>query len=177
MRKLARIRNLLLGLLMFAFAAVLFLEPASGPLLVILILGAGLLIIGLHTVYFYITMARHMVGGKKTFYRGILILSLAAVLLSGYSGSGAMILLYLLGSYAIAGVIDIIRALDLKKEGAPWKHRMVSGLLSIVILLAGIFYRDNPHTVVYIFCVGLLYSGLYRIILAFRKTAIIYIPE
>ena len=177
MTKFTRIRNLIIGLIMIAIAVTLLLEPASGPVVILLILGIGLVGSGIGTLIFYFTMARHMVGGKKMFYRGILILDLGALLLAGYQGSEQLVLLYLLGVVAISGGIDIIRALESRKAGAPWKFRLVGGLVSIAILLVGLACMSNPHTVVYIFCFGLLYLGVARIISVFRKTAVVYIPQ
>ena len=177
MRKITRIRNLILGLLTIAFAVVLFLEPESGPLVILLILGAGLVVSGIGTLIFYFTMARHMVGGKKMFYRGILLLDLGAFLLAGYSGSARLIRLYLLATFALSGAIDIVMARSARKQGAPWVYRVIGGLLSIAILILAMVFKGNPHTVVYMFCAGLLYLGVTRIISVFRKTAIIYIPE
>ena len=177
MTKLTRIRELILGLAMIAFALVLFLTPESGSVVILVILGVGLVVSGVGTLIFYLTMARHMVGGKKIFYRGILLLDLGALLLSGYSGSEQLIRLYLLGLFAISGVIDIIRALELRKQGAPWKHRVIGGAFFIAILILGLIYKSNPHTVVYVFCIGLIYLGVTRIVSVFRKTAVLYIPE
>ena len=177
MRKITRIKNLLLGLLMIVFALVLFLEPTYGPPVILTILGIALIIEGIRTLVFYLTMARHMVDGKKTFYRGILILDLGVLLLAGYQGSERLALLYMLTLFAVAGVINLIRAFESVKQGAPWKYRMLSGLIALAILFAGLAMKRNPNTMVYIFCIGLLYLGITSIASVFRKTAVIYIPQ
>jgi uncharacterized membrane protein HdeD (DUF308 family) len=177
MRQITRIKNLLIGLIMIALAASLLAFPQYGPGVIVLLIGIGLILSGIGSLIFYITMARHMVGGMKTFYRSILFLDLGVFMMTGFAVSEQLVLLYLMGILVISGGIDIIRALEFKKEGASWKARMVSGVISLVIMVIGTIFMDNPLTVVYLFCLGLLYSAVTRIVSAFRKTAVIYIPE
>ena len=177
MRKITRFKNLIIGLIMIAIAFILFAQPQYGPPVIILLVGLGLIADGIVALFFYLTMARHMVGGKKMFYRSILILDMGVLLLAGFTGSEQLILLYLLGVVAISGGIDIIRALESRNEGAPWKRRLISGLISVAILIIGMIFSEHPLTVVYIFCFGMLYLGVNRIISVFRRTAVIYIPE
>ena len=177
MRKITRIKNVLIALIMIAFAIVLLTVPQFGPLLIILLLGAGMIIEGIRTLIYYFTIAINMVGGKITLYRGIFILDVGAFLLVGFSGSEQLILMYMLILLAVSGGMDLIRALESKKEGAPWKRRLVSGLLAFALLIASIFSLSDPKLVVYIFCIGLIYNAIVRIVSAFRKTAVVYIPE
>ena len=118
-----------------------------------------------------------MVGGKRILYRSILTLDLGVFMLSFYKGSERLILLYLMLLLAASGGIDLVRALQFRKEGAAWKLRALIGVLSILILIIGFIYRKDPHTMVYIFCLGLASTGINRIASVFRKTAVIYIPE
>ena len=126
MRKITRIKNLIIGFIMIAFAVALFLEPTYGPPVILLLLGLGLVANGVRLLIFYLTMARYMVGGKKTFYQSILTLDMGVLLLAGFTGSEQLVLLYLLGVLAVSGGIDIIRALEFRAEGARWKHRRKS---------------------------------------------------
>ena len=177
MRKATRIKNLVIALIMIAFAIILLTIPQFGPLLTILVLGAGMIISGIRSLIYYFTMAKNMVDGKKVLYRSIFILDVGAFLMAGYNGSEQLILLYLMGLLAISGGMDLIRALELKKEGAPWKRRLASGLIAMILLIAALFSMSDPQLVVYIFCIGLFYSAVVRIISIFRKPAVIYIPE
>ncbi len=177
MTKFTRFKNLIIALIMIAFAAILLSQPKYGPLLIVLVTGIGMILSGVHSLVFYCTMAVHMVGGKKTFYRSILTMDLGVFLLVCYNASEQLILLYLMGITAVSGGIDLIRALEFKKEGAPWKHRLISGLISIGIMVAGMIFMDNPVTMVYIFSLWLFYGAASRIVSVFRKTAVIYIPE
>ena len=177
MRKITRIKNLLIALIMIAFAVLLLAFPEVGPLLIVILLGAGLIIEGIRSLIYYFTMAKNMVGGKKVLFRSIFILDIGAFLLTGCGASNQLIFLYLLGMLAASGGIDIIRALELKKEGARWKHRLISGLLAFVLLIAALIFMSDPQVVVYIFCIQLIYTAITRLVSVFRKTAVIYIPE
>ena len=76
MTKLQRARELLGGLLMLATGALVVYRPASGILLMILIIIVTTILKGLGSLTYYITMARHMVGGKLQLYKGIILLDI-----------------------------------------------------------------------------------------------------
>ena len=177
MRKLTRVKNLLIGIVMIVFALLLLIWPQFGTPMIMLVCGAALLVYGLYSLIFWFTMARNMVGGKWIFYRSILLLDLGAFMLAAYNGSERLIFLYLMVLLAATGAIDLVRALEFRKEGAPWKLRAIIGAACIAILIAGLIYRKNPNTLVYIFCLGMLASAISRIASVFRKTAVVYIPE
>lgn len=177
MKKLARFRNLILGIIMLVFAMVLLIWPQFGTPMIMLVAGIGLLIYGIYSLIFYCTMAVHMVGGKRILFRSVLLLDLGVFMLSSYRGSERLILLYLLVLLAAYGAIDLVRALEFRKEKAAWRVRAASGVLCIVIMIAAFVFRKNPNTLVYIFCLGLISAALGKIASVFRKTAVIYIPE
>jgi uncharacterized membrane protein HdeD (DUF308 family) len=177
MKKITKIKNLVIGLAMLVFAVLLFLNPTYGPPVIIALTAIGLLLEGISSLIFYCTMAVHMTGGRKLLFRSILILDLGAFLLTGFTGSSTLIMMYLMGFLAVSGGISIIRALESKKEGAPWKGKVAGGAIAIAAFIVGSIFMSNPLTMVIIFCLGLLYSGINRIVNVFRKTAVIYIPE
>lgn len=111
MKKLARFRNLILGIIMLVFAMVLLIWPQFGTPMIMLVAGIGLLIYGIYSLIFYCTMAVHMVGGKRILFRSVLLLDLGVFMLSSYRGSERLILLYLLVLLAAYGAIDLVRAL------------------------------------------------------------------
>ena len=177
MTKLSRIKNLLIALVLLIFVFLLLQFPQYGPLLIVLVFGVGLIIAGFRSLIYYLTMARNMVGGKKILYRSIFILDIGAFLLTGYGESNQLIRMYILGMLAVSGGIDLIRALELKKEGAVWRPRLISGLITLALLIAAKIFSSDPQMLVYICCIALLYNAVTRIVSVFRKTAVIYIPE
>ena len=92
----------------------------EGFRLVILLLGLSLIGFGLRTLFFYFTMARHMVDGRSTLYIGVLVLDFGVLTLSMSRNYGLLIVLYLLAAYAFSGVMDILRALEARSyEAGP----------------------------------------------------------
>ena len=177
MRKLTRFKNLILGIAMFVFALILLIWPEFGTPAIMLVYGIALVIYGIYSLIFFCTMAIHMVGGKRIFYRSILLLDLGVFMLCAFKGSERLILLYLLLLLAAMGALDLVRALEFRKAGAPWKFRAIVGAACIVIAITGFVYRSDPNTLVYIFCLGLFCASISKIVSVFRKTAVIYIPE
>lgn len=179
MSKIQRIRNVIFGLLMIILSLIMGIIPKVGINIAIFILCITLIFIGLRFIRYYITMARYMVGGKTLLVLGVTILDLGLFALAMSSVPLAYIMLYLIISYAFSGVIDILRALEARSYDAPsWKFNFSSGAINVAVailaLLFGTVFR-SPDMVTYIFSAGLFYSGVTRIISAFRRTAIVYI--
>ena len=177
MGKLARIKDLIISIFMIVFAFVLLIWPQYGPPVIMVIFGAALLFYGIYSLIFYCTRAVHMVGGKSVFYKSVLLMDLGVFMLSAFKGSERLVMLYLLVLLAASGAIDIVRALEFRKQGAGWVLRAIAGVVTILLLIVGFIYRKDPSTMVYVFCIGLLYSAATRIVAVFRKTAVVYIPQ
>ena len=124
MSSVQRIGNIVLAVLILLFALILITIPEEGLPIIILILATTLVVRGFRLLWYYFSMARHMVGGKSTLYRAIIILDLGIFTSSLASMSSYAILLYLVGIYAFSGIIDILRAFEAKRFGAPlWRAR------------------------------------------------------
>ncbi len=124
-------------------------------------------------------MARNMVGGKRTLYRGMLFVDLGILTSAMVTGAGAYIAMYLAGMHAFSGVVDILRSREAKKHGArDWHWTAINGAVNLVIAIAvivGGVFLDSTEVVVYIYATGVISYGVQRIAAAFRKTAIVYI--
>ncbi len=163
-------------LLLLMIPILLFMPQEQGISLVAFVLSLLLIAYG---VWFYFRMARHMVGGKMMLCQGILLLDIGLFSVSVITTSKVVVLGYLLAVFAFSGGIDILRALEAKRYGAPsWKLKLISGCVTIAaaaaIGIAG-FCFGSPELAVYGYCVSLLYLAVVRLIAAFRKTAVIYI--
>ena len=64
-----RIGNFITGILMVLVSLMILLFPEDGHLILITCISIALLAAGLHSLFFYVTMARHMVGGKAFLFR------------------------------------------------------------------------------------------------------------
>ena len=176
MTSLQRIKAVLEGLLMLLGVALLLLVPESGYLIIGLILGTILLLEGVRSMLFYFTMARSMVGGRMILFRGIIALDLGMFALSLQDIPPIYILLYLLVAHLFSGVVDMLRCLEARRLGSPWRMNLALALANILLVAACGFCFRNPTLLSYVYASGLFYSACLRIAQAFRKTAIVYIP-
>ena len=178
MNKFQRIKNVLFGVFMLLFALAFLLVPKESYEAVAAIIAILLIVYGFRMLWYYFTMARHMVGGKTSLYQAVIILDLALFTGSMAAMSSFAVLFYLLGVFAFTGFVGILRAFEAKKVGASWKTKFITGcisvVLAIVMLLLGVIF-DNKDILVYGFAASLIYAGVMRIVTAFKKTAIVYI--
>ena len=83
-------------------------------------------------------------------YRSIITLDIAILMTSAIAAiamSRQIVVIYLLIIYAFAGFVDVLRALEAKKYGAPyWKPKFITGvievLFAIALLIIGMFIGD-----------------------------------
>ena len=71
-----RFKSILAGILMLFFVALLLLLPNEAYYLVAGVLGLMLIIYGIRLLWYYLTMARHMVGGKTILYQSVIVIDL-----------------------------------------------------------------------------------------------------
>ena len=171
-----RIKNVLIGVLIILGAVILIAFPEEGIIITASILSLSLFVYGIKTLIYYITMTRHMVGGRIMLYLAVVVLDLGMFTMMLTNIPKMYIALYLVVVYAFSGAIDIMRALEAKKYQAPsWRFSLISGIISVVIAILCIVFIGSTNMIVYLYSAGLIYSAIVRIITAFRKTAIVYI--
>ena len=177
MGKFQRIRSVVSGIFMIALSIVmLLLEPETSFLLAAVILSLTLLIAGVRSLVFYFTMARHMVGGKMLLYVGLIILDFGIFTMTLTDVPHLYLIVYLLVTHAFGGVIDILRTLEARRNGAAsWKLNASQGIVNLLVAVLCLFSLHSTRLLMILYCLGLLYSAVVRIISAFRKTAIVYI--
>lgn len=179
MSQFQRVRSFIVGMLFLILSLLLLLLPKDSYGIITLIISFMLLFYGLHQLIYYLRMARHMVGGKIILYEAIIILDLGLFTYSLYDDNSLTILIYLLVIYAFSGFVDILRALEEKKNGSRrWKRKLATGVAMVIFAMALVIIGLIMHNTVilkYGFCISIAYSAIRRIVTAFRKTAIIYI--
>ena len=177
MSMIQRIENFIRGILTIVCSVAMMIYPDEGYLFVALILTVSLLWMGLRYLSYYFSMARFMVGGRSILYIGIIILDLGIVTYTLSDSPKAFVLLYLLLIHAFSGLVDILRGLEARRLEAPsWRLNASQGLVNVVMAVICIVFVRSTRMLVYIYCLGLLYSGCLRIISSFRRTEIVYIP-
>lgn len=180
MSKGRRVREVIFGIFTILLSFLIFASPEAGLKITIGIFCITLLAAGLRYIVYYVKMARYMVGGKQLLFLGIAIFDLGLFSLSLNNVPLAFVVLYLLVAYAFSGVIGIMRALESRSygKGSKWKLRFTTGIINIIIailaILCGVVFKSS-EAVIGIYCAGLFYSAVIRIITAFRRSAIVYI--
>ena len=177
MTLIQRIMHIITGLIMAA-VAILFIVYDDDDMyqVVIFILALGLAIKGIKDIIFYFTMARHMVGGKIILFQGVVTLDFALFTISLSNVPRLYIILYLITVHAFSGVVEILRAMEARRtvDGA-WRLKLGHGLVNLALALACLIFVRRTDVVTMIYSLGLLYSGIMRIISGFRRTAFIVI--
>jgi|GEM_PF-454045 len=174
--QLDKIGSLLVSLIMIAFAVTLFAFPQEGIAVVVAVLSAALVIGGIRMFVYYFSMARHMVGGLTILYRAIILLDLGLFTATLNSIPLPYVMLYLASIHAFSRAVGIMRTLESKRVGTgSWRLRLLHGVVDLLQALLCLIFIGSVQLAVYIYVAGLIYSAIFRIITAFRRTAIVYI--
>ena len=179
MSKFRRVLNVLSGIGMIRVGALLMLMDTSGGLRwVLLFIQIGMTFRGLGSLYYYLKMARYMVGGRRVLYRGMIYLDLGVLAGSLFDHPVTYTVIYLAAIHVFAGAVSVMRANESRKIGGHWRLRLIYGItdlmLAAAVVIAGVVL-DRPEIAAYVYGVGLIYTAILRIAGAFRRTDIVYI--
>ena len=176
MTKARRVGNVLTGLFIIALGLLLALDPWHAYKVIILFLGLTMLFAGVRSLVYYFTMARHMVGGKAVLYWAVIVLDIGLFSLSMTNIPFVFVILYLAAIHGFSGFVDMMRARESRRlEASSWKLNFSHGLINVIMAALCLIFLGTPMVAVEIYALGLIYSGVIRIIQAFRKTAVVYI--
>lgn len=176
MTMLRRILALAIAALLVAAGVIILAFSELGYLPVIIMLAAVLIATGIRYLVYFFNMSRHMVGGRSTLYIAVILLDLGVFSISLADAASFYVILYLFGTYALTGGIDILRALEAKKYNSKsWKFGLVSGIINLAVAFACFIFVMHTEIVIIIFALGLFYSALQRVISAFRRTSVVYV--
>ena len=179
MTKLSRVFDVLSGIIMAAGGIWLFVAETGFAMKVILVfIDLEMFAMGVGSLYYYLTIARHMVGGRNVLYRAMVLLDLGilAGMLADHPTVYAIVYMALLLGFG--GVVSVLRANEARKIGGRWKLRLLSGvtelLLAVLVsVIAAVYGRLDAA--VFVYGAGLIYSAVLRIAAAFRRNEIVYI--
>ena len=176
MGKIKRIWNIISGILVIIFAIALMAIPDVAFKIIAFILAFLLFVRGFGYLVYYLRMAQHMVGGKYILFYGVFMLDFGVFTVSISDEAKAIIIVYLIAGHLIGGAIDIVRSVRNRKDGYPvWKLDLAQGIVNLLIAIICLIFMKNMEVLAYIYCGGLIYLSIIRIISSFRKTAIVYI--
>ena len=172
-----RIGTFFRGLMMLITSIALCLYPDEAYPVVASLLGLSFLIAGIRRFIYYMTMARHMVGGRMVLYLSLLLIDLGIFTLSIVDVPLIYVMVYLFCIHGLTGVTEVLRAMEVKRMEGPWKRKMIHAVISIAFTVACLTSIRNSNLVVFIYSAGLFYSALTLIVTAFRNTGIVNVIE
>ena len=86
------------------------------------------------------------------------------------------VLAYLIAIHAFTGLVEILRAREARSQGAKmWRMKMLHGIIDLVMAVICIIFINEESIAVLIYGIGLIYSAIIKISMAFRKTKFVYI--
>ncbi len=170
MNKLHRIANTFLGILLLLLVAGILYLGTYGYYIVLFLLMLTLTVNGLQQIAYYLFMARKMVGGWRILFQGVITLDVGLFALSLNNVSVRYVMLYLIAINLFHGLVITLRALEARKVHVrSWYVTMISGGSVIVCSVVGLFLLDSARLAAGLYCLSLIYSGLFRLFLAFHK--------
>lgn len=176
MTRLQKIKEIATALVYLLLAVIIMSSPTKGYSIVIYLLAALFFGRGITNIAYYFTMARFMVGGRTSLYIGIIMLDLGILTGTLTDVPHFYILAYLIAIHAFSGAVEVLRANETRRVGAgSWKLKMSHGMIDIIIAIVCIIFIKQLNVAVIIYCFGLVYSAVLRIISACRKTTLVYI--
>ncbi len=178
MTKWQRVKSVLGGLAAIAAIPFLMLDPELGCVLIALILGVSASLKGLQMLIYYFSMARHMVGGKNILYQGVIILDFGLFTIGFATVPGQYIMVYLLLGHLFYGLVGLLRAMEIReKKMGSWRFKFLSSAVDIALAILCMVQINSIKTMVAVYCLGLFLSAAGRIVSAFRRTAVVYVPQ
>ena len=171
-----RIRLLIMAFFMMIGSLMMILDPEDGYYVILFVITLGLMLTGIRMLIYYFTMARFMVGGKLSLYRGLMLFDLGLFTGTLSNVPRIYVLLYLIVINGLDGVLKILSSLSSRKMGAKnWGLKLTHGMINILLVLVCIIFIRNHNTVSFVYATGLIISSIIRTVTAFRKTAMVYI--
>ena len=173
-----RFRGVLSGLGMILFGIVMILGGKDVYGVIIGVLGLILLFTGIRYLIYYFRTGRFVVGGRMIFFIGIILFDFGVFTMTLNDEPLAIVVIYLIAFYAFAGLVDILRAFEAKKQESPWKTKLLLGIIEVAVAGLALFFGlvlRSPDDVVLVYGCGVIVSGIMRIANSFRRTAIVYI--
>lgn len=143
-----------------------------------IITGAYITIQGLYKMIFYFTSARCMVGGEKTLINGFILTDLGLLSFFVLLEKPILGVLYLIGLYLFTGVLNILRAFEMKKnQSKRWIFKFLMGLFVVGVAVVCFVFGDVKDVIYLILGIAWIVSGVEEIISALSKSALDYVPE
>ena len=176
MSKSRRVWNIFYAI--FAIQGALFLMLVPEIAFIILAIGVGLDLTyyGLKYLIYYLTHAQHMIGGKRIMLIGLLMLDMGVFATVLYDQAQAIVIIYVVAGHLVAAGLNFVRAFGNKRDKNPgWKIDLAQGIGNFAQVVLCLVFIKNVGIPVYIYCIGVIYQSVLKIITSFKRTAIVYV--
>ncbi|MGN0708100.1 MAG: hypothetical protein ACI4JC_08895 [Faecalibacterium sp.] len=178
MTKWQRIKTLFGSLVAFAFVPLLIADPDIGCILIVQVMGIAAALAGLRMMIYYLSMARHMVGGTILLYIGVILFDFGLFSVGIADIPRQYIMLYLMLVHLFSGLVDLLRSMEIRRrELGSWRFKLLIGLGNISLGVLCLLQINSSKMTVYIYCLGVLWSALGRIVSVFRPTSVVYVEQ
>ncbi len=176
MSKTKRVINVLEAILMIQMALILMLVPEEAFKLIAILVGLILTVYGLKYIIYYLTHAQHMTGGKRLLLVGLILFDAGTFAMVIYDRAKVLMVGYIVAVHLVASVLNFARAYSNKGDGNPaWKIDLAQGIGNFIQVVLCLVFINHVEIPVYIYCLGVIYSAVLKIIASFRRTAIVYV--
>ncbi len=176
MSSFQRIENFLIGLVMLFCGGYMMFFPKEGYKVAALFLSIALVGKGLSYLFYFFSMARHMVGGKLIFFLGLILLDFGLFTLSLSDIPRVYVISYLLIMHAFSGIIELLRGVESKQmDSSTWFLYIFHGLVNIGIVVFCMFFVKSTRVLGFVYGIGLFYSAIIRMVSSFRQSQVMHI--
>ena len=178
MTKWQRVKTIFGSLAAMAFAPLLIAEPDLGCVAIVLVLGLAAALAGLRMLVYYMSMARHMVGGKIILYIGIIVFDFGLFTFGFADVPKQYIMLYLILGHLFCGLVEILRAMEIRKRGlGSWRLKLLMGLGNLALGVLCLAKINSSAVTVYLYSLGLVWTAMGRMVSAFRPASVVYVEQ
>lgn len=184
MGKASKILNFLKSLLMIVIGlAIMEMPIESSHVIAAVVLGFLVTYKGLKNFIFYLASARHMIGGGKILINSLILMNFGILSFLVLFKSLLFATVYLVSIFVVIGVIDILRAFEIRKnQSKGWRLQLLKGILLVLVSIATIILiaidrdsADQDSLAILMFSIVWIVQGVSGIVKTFRKTSVAYV--
>lgn len=176
MSKTRRVWNIIAAVFMIQSALILMLIPMIAFEIIAMFVGLMLTCYGLKYLIYYITHAQHMVGGKRLLLVGLVLLDTGVFATLLTEQAQAILIIYVVAAHLVASILNFARAFSNKGDGNPgWKIDLAQGIGNVAQVALCLIFINWVEVPVFIYCGGVIYSAVLKIIQSCKRTAIVYV--
>lgn len=176
MSKTKRVWNIFVAFFTIFGALVLMLVPDLAFSLIAACVGLMLTLRGLKFLIYYVTHAQHMVGGKRLLLVGLILFDMGVFASLIYDQTQFLTIIYVIAIHIVWVVLRFARAVSNKGDGNPgWKIDLAQGIGNLIQVILCLVFINSIEIPVFIYCIGVIYTAVLKIIASCKRTAIVYV--